>query len=533
MRNLLKMALALIVTGEALARASVPDTIGMTLLQATTTNLNGAGIRVAQPEADDAGTPPYTNTWEVRGGSVNDPTNLFTYYNGNPPFNNANTFTNSLGLESGHAEFVAGYFYGTTNGVGYPYGFTHGVATNVSHVDNYQADTFINDYVVAGLSIPARIVNQSFTFGVYSATDDQFFDNYAAQNGVLFVSGVSANGNPVWSPGTCYNGIGVGSSDAGDSPKGPTPDGRSKPDITAPGPAETSYTTPQVAGAAAILLQAGLRGDGGGDINSAANIRTLKALLLNGAVKLTDWTNSPSQPLHFRYGAGVLNVFNSYKQLCGGKRTNFVFATVFTNAAHPPIVVTNSISALSAWNFTNITSSATNDGVHHYFFNVTNATSNATFTAVTTLVWNRQNGQSAINNLNLFLYNTANSNLVMCSTSAVDNVEHIFLPKLAQGRYDLQVWKAGGSGIVSASETYALAWEFFSESATLAKSGTNAVLSWPVYPAGFAIAATANLTSPNWSTNSLPPPIFTNGQNLISIPETNAAQFFRLQMPNF
>ena len=56
-------------------------------------------------------------------------------------------------------------------------------------------------------------------------------------------------------------------------------------------PESTSFSTPQVAGAAAVLMQAGLRGDGGSDTNAAADIRTVKALLFNGAVKPADWTN--------------------------------------------------------------------------------------------------------------------------------------------------------------------------------------------------------------------------------------------------
>ncbi|HSY74070.1 MAG TPA: hypothetical protein VK810_01255, partial [Dongiaceae bacterium] len=198
--------------------------------------------------------------------------------------------------------------------------------------------------------------------------------------------------------------------------------------------------------------------------------------------------------------------------------------------------IANSISNLSGWNFTNITSSSANDAVNHYFFNLTNSSS-APFVATMTLVWNRQQSQTNINNLNLFLYNCANSNLVMCSTSVVDNVEHIFLPKLAPGRYDLQVWKAAGIPIftiVSSSETYALAWEFVSPSAGIAKSGTNISLSWPVYPAGFVVEATTNLSPPQiWSTNNVPPPAVTNSQNVILLSTTGAARFFRLREPDF
>ena len=118
--------------------ASNLDTIGVTLLQAVTTNINGAGIRVGQAEAGYGGTA----YWEVNPGAaaVEQPTNLFTYYYGTLPYYSvsmANTFTNSLGLESGHADVVAGNFYGMSGGT----------ATNVAHVDNYEANTFVNYYV--------------------------------------------------------------------------------------------------------------------------------------------------------------------------------------------------------------------------------------------------------------------------------------------------------------------------------------------------------------------------------------------------
>jgi hypothetical protein len=113
----------------------------------------------------------------------------------------------------------------------------------------------------------------------------------------------------------------------------------------------------------------------------------------------------------------------------------------------------------------------------------------------------------------------------------VDNIEHVFVPRLAQGRYDLQVWKAGGNGIVSTAEPYALAWGFFSESLTAAKSGTNISISWPVYPDGFVLQTGTNLTPPSaWNTNN-PAPVVTNNQNVVLLNATNANQFFRLWRP--
>ncbi|HXE43118.1 MAG TPA: S8 family serine peptidase [Candidatus Baltobacteraceae bacterium] len=521
-----KTILVLVVAGvAAAANASSLDPIGVTLLRATTTNLNGSGVRVGQAEAGDG----VAANWEVNPASIGAATNLFTYIYGTSPYltvSTTNSYPNSIGSESGHGGFVAGYFYGITNFSGFVFGVSNGVATNVAHVDNYEANTFINYYISGGHSISERVVNQSFTFGSYNTGVDQLYDNYADANEILFLSG--ADGQPIYSPASCYNGIGVGSLAF---TNGPTADGRSKPDIIVSFPSETSYTTAQVSGAAAILMQAGTRGDGGSDTNSATDIRTVKALLLNGAIKPVGWTNSSSQPLHRHYGAGVLNVFNSYKQLAGGKRGSNFSTNVPTDTAHLPVAMTNSVPVLSGWNFTNITASVTKDAVHHYFFNATNSSSNAAFTATITLAWNKQSGQTALNNLNLFLYNCANSNLVACSTSLVDNVEHIFMLKLPQGRYDLQVWKAGGAGTVSTSETYALAWEFFSESIGVAKSGTNLNLSWPVYPDGFVVESTANLSSPSWSASSIPSATITNNQNKISVGIANTNKFFRLRRP--
>lgn len=538
MNNLMiqKSVLVLILAGSAglfwtPSRAQDLNMIGLTLLRTVTTNINGAGINVAQPEAA-------APTFEVNPTAVNQPASLFLTYTS--ASGTATNFPNSVGSESGHANGVGGYFYGLSGGV----------ATNVAHVDNYDAGYFYYNIITPLIppSINDPVVNQSFIFcnpdwshesvSMEQNIDSQY-DDYAAQYNTLFVSG-AGNGGPtnqaqVYPPATCYNGLGVAAY-GGSSCIGPTLDnGRCKPDITAPAGA-TSFSTPQVAGAAALLMQAGLRGDGGNDTNSATGPRTLKVLLLNGAVKPANWTNANSSPLDARYGAGVLNVFNACKQLAGGKRSYIVSTTVGTGGAHPPTGASGTIPVLSGWDFNTNTSGklpAQFDAVNHYYFNVTNNLPGTKYTATTTLVWNRQPNQAAINNLNLFLYNCANSNLVACSTSLVDNVEHIYVPQLAQGRYDLQVWKAGGAGIVSAAEPYALAFEFFSETLSIVQSGTNTTLKWPVYPAGFMVESTANLVAPNWTASGLPPASITNNMNSLKLNTTNANQFFRLRRPNF
>jgi hypothetical protein len=522
------LALTTAVLLSTAVRAQNLDQIGVTLLRAVTTNIDGSCIRVAQPEADADSDTNDPSAFEVNPASVNQPVARFAYISAAGA---TNTFPNAVGNESGHADTVGDIFYGLAGGV----------ATNIAHVDNYDANFYVTNYVFNLVPAPAAsIVNQSFTFNTLDVADqqaiDSAYDDYSETFGTLFVSAADNFGySPtVCAPGTSYNCISVGAYANGTyyNSIGPTIDnGRCKPDITAPSE-ETSYSTAQVSGAAALLMQAELRGDGGGDTNSASDMRTIKALLLNGAIKPSDWTNIAPSPLDYRYGAGVLNVFNSYKQLAGGKNSYIVSTNISNGSPHPPTGDIGTICVLSGWDF-NTNSSATNfDGVNHYYFNVSNGLSGAQFTATATLVWNRQLGETNINNLGLYLYDALSSNLVACSTSLVDNVEHIWLPQLPQGRYDLQVLKNGGSNTVSDSETYALAFEFFSLPLSLAPSGTNTVLSWPVYPTGFAVESTTNLTSPAvWNTNNIPPPTVTDNQNYILLNVTNANQYFRLRRP--
>jgi hypothetical protein len=507
---------------RAASYASDLDSIGLTLLRASTTNLDGSGVKVVQAEVpiSSSSPPPF----EINPGTVGRPVSDFTYFTGPPTSvlpGSSSTYPNSLGSDSGHAGVVGGLFYGLPSGV----------STNVAHVDNYEANYFFLTVVPGMLAINAPLVNQSFIAPSTNAQQqayDSNYDNYSAQYSTLFVSGVG-NGGPVSPPSSCYNGIGVGAYHGGSS-VGPTLDnGRAKPDIVAPG-AQTSYSTPLVSGAAAILLQAGLRGDGGSDSNSAADPRTIKALLLNGAIKPVDWSNPSPSPLDPRYGSGVLNVFNAYKQLAAGKHGYIESGSVSTGNPHPPLGATGNVSSLSGWDFNSLLSSALSDGINHYYINLVANPPNATFTGTITLVWNRQAHQIDINNLDLFLYDAASGTLIAASTSLVDNVEHLCISQLPQGRYDLQVLKHGGA-TVSSSETYALAFEFFALSLTIAPTGTGVALTWPAYPTGFVLESAPSLNAPTtWTAVNLTP-LLTNQQNRVVVNSAAGAQFFRLSRP--
>ena len=127
---------ALSLTVSMIIPSAYADVIGLTQLRAFDPSLTGTGVFVAQPEAAaDASSPP---RFEVNPSVVNQPASLFTYISANgtvdgiPP-------TNTAGSESGHANGVASQFYGMNGS---------GVALGVAHVDNYNANYFINSIFI-------------------------------------------------------------------------------------------------------------------------------------------------------------------------------------------------------------------------------------------------------------------------------------------------------------------------------------------------------------------------------------------------
>lgn len=435
-------------------------------LFAIPSNLNGSGVRVAQVEAQVA-----PGEFEVNPATENQPASLFTYISasgtatGTPP-------PNVAGAESYHADGVGEVFYGKGTGA----------ASGVSHVYNYDADYFVNNIIEASNppDIAAKVINQSFVetdqYGnpIEDPVTDQAYDNYIDEYNKIIVSGAGNGGEPD-SPSTAYNDISVAAY-GGLSSVGPTADGRSKPDITAPA-GVTSYSTPQVSAAAAVLVQAGAQGYGGWNTFAATDSRLIKAILLNGADKPADWTHTPTQPLDPQYGAGVLDLANSLAELEGGEDFLALPTISALGGTHQPISLPFLASNSSTgWDLDSITSGVKFDGVNNYLFNV-RGSAGSTQTLTATLTWDRQINQASINNLDLYLYNTDTHTLVSESISSVDNVQELFTSGLGPGHYDLEVVKPGGTpgltaGDVSNSETYALAFNFSGGSSTIGRTPT-------------------------------------------------------------
>jgi hypothetical protein len=484
-----------------LLRADVAEQIGLTALRRERPTIVGTGIPVAQPEGEAA-----PGAWEVN--PAYNPAAFFAWTSSQ---GTATNFPNAVGVESSHADNVAAALYG----------IGAGVAPGVPRVDNYDASYFIDPIIKFQLPIQGRVINNSWFSD--DVSDDKY-DTYVAVHDVVLVSGMNNAPDTPHPPGSCLNGMGVGLySTSAMSSVGPTTDGRAKPDLVAPDPCCSSFATPLVAGAAALLLQAGAQNDGGKNTEAfATNSITVKALLINGAVKMTNWTNSATRPLDARYGAGILNIYNSDLQLRGQRRAAIATNSVSAGSAHPPTSDTNNVGSLRGWDYSTIQNAPLNNRVAHYFFQLPSAASGYSVTA--TLVWKK--GFGALNNLDLFLYDARSNLLVTSSTSTVDNVEHIFIPRLPAGRYDLQVLLRDAGG-----ETYALAFDFSPATLVITRAGTNRIVSWPASPAGYVLQSANSLTAATSWQNYFAGSVLSNEMNTVTVPAASGARFFRLIRP--
>jgi hypothetical protein len=443
--------------------SSVALTIGLTELRADYPTLTGAGVVVAQIEAnlDSSGTgaPEFEPNPDINSNAS------FTFFNGSASSTIYNEMT--IGAASPHADTVGDYFYGAApDDAGAP----EGVAPGVTTIDVYFADSF--DVSGNLTSFPAKVVNMSFGYDTPAGGND-LFDQIANQFNVVLV-GAAGNGGPVISPASAYNVIAVASSTALLS-TGPAGDGTEKPDISAPGPA-TSYAAPIVAGAATLLVEAGTNGLPGwsdAEKSDAVDFRMVKAILLNTATKPADYfTNAyaptAAQPLSAEYGSGVVNIDAAVTELYAGEAASEYDAqvtlggTLFTSLAGDPALAEN------GWALGTLSNGLTAPGglpggfmpdggpgpladVQGYAVTVT-----AGSDFVATLTWAAADNDT-IDNLELYAFDQATGTLLGSSTATLSNVEQIEFTPTASGIIDLfaVLAEAGPSGN---SDIYALAY---------------------------------------------------------------------------
>lgn len=422
-------ALALYAAG---AQADWMSEMGFTQLQAElgANMLTGAGITVAQVEAVDGNGNfmPDTADSDFTGKTI---TKVYRALPG--------------GISS-HATAVGDCLYGNSN-----------MSPGITTVDVYEATHFINwqlNYTSFGASqqMSEQVANFSWIGSEGSSSADtavlQRFDYLLTQSQLLAVIATN-NGASTTVPTlltSSYNGITVGRTDGQDAHGYTQIDGagRIAVDIVATSPqgSETSYATPMVGSAAALLYQAANL-----DPNLAAarnQPEVFKAILMAGATRnqFPSWTRTPTQPLDTTYGAGELNVYNSYNLLKAGQH---------------PASSTSTVSN-TGWDYSSVTQGAN----QYYYFDVTGNSADRLSVMLTwdEVITNAQdnlwNPTVTLPHLNLKLFGASGfvlGSMIDSSVSPVDNLQCIYQTALLPGRYAMEVSSLSGSA------NYALAWQ--------------------------------------------------------------------------
>lgn len=391
----------------------------------------GAGIRVGLVEADTDLSATVVSFLPNTG--ISDFTGK-TFTNLRP--NDAQTVT-----ISGHSTGVAQNFFGNSTSL----------SPGVTQVDVYEANDFVNfrqqrNTLNNPETVQASVLNHSYIgFGLtapqaieinarldYTVNRDNVTSVVALNNGVGAVPQLY---------GQSYNSIVVGRSD-GQHSFGTTTisgAGRTKPDIVTP-QGSTSMATPVVSSAAALLHSAAVANS----MTDARNSETMKAIIMAGATKteFPGWSNTTTRPLDTVFGAGELNIYNSYKILLGGEQAG---------STTQPIMA----SSLRGWDYADSI-----NPLGSLFWNFEVTAGQEITEASILLTWNAQYGTSNFNNtlslanMDMRFYNSTGGflgTLLSSSLSTVDNVEHIYLKNLAAGTYTLAI----NSNI---STSFGLAW---------------------------------------------------------------------------
>jgi len=472
------VSLMLVLLWGAAAAADDKDNIGYTQLQ-TELGANtptGAGVVVSQVEAGS------------KSGGVD-------YYLPFLPGSIDPEFTGKTIHEtltpagvSGHATTVGTYFYGNISSI----------APGINSIYGYDADnwlgsgflntgggeplissarvanhSWIGEYILSGnglIDIPANI--QALSRLDWVINRDEYIQVVAMNNG-------SGNASiPLL--GSSFNAIAVGLSN-GDSQNGSYPlvttpstpyalSGRTRPDLVVPEGA-TSWGTPMVSAAAALLVEVGHTGGttlstdpavksttnrNGDTIYNAERSEVVKAALMAGASRTTSqltlgYAVNTTNGLNSIYGAGQLNIYNSYHIIAAGEQNSFQDAP----GTHGNIGSTGFDYDPYFGGLAPASGQAASNRTASYYFK---PLAGGVITA--SLVWNldvaSDLNSATLYNLGLYLYDVTTGQLVGSATSAADNTENLWLSLNAGQDYLLQVLALTGDNFLW---DYGLAWD--------------------------------------------------------------------------
>jgi len=429
---------------------------------------DGSGIRVTQIEASTAGSGnpavylPDGSHSEFATTTITDKSGATT-----------STF-------SSHATSVGKTFYGGASSI----------APGMSLVDAFLADDwlqggFLRFGGMKPLVSSSRIANHSWIgdFGVANNSDLlRRTDWVVARDEFIQCVGVKNNASanqPLMS--SAYNVIAVGKSDGANGFGAAAIDtdyvsGRTRPELVAP-KSTSSSATPVVAASTALLIEHGQNNPSlstdpvetstsnryGDTIYNTGRSEVIKAVLMAGADRSTantsisditdyraDPINQTTNGLDPRFGAGQVNIYNSFQIIDAGEQNS------------DEDIGAGNISADGFDYDPSFGGSGGSNSLASYYF----STGADQVMLSTTLAWNIKidggngtdfSGAAELYDLDLNLYDITGSKVLLeSSRSTIDNTETIWVQLSANRSYLLEVVRGSGQGLFKWD--YALAW---------------------------------------------------------------------------
>jgi len=392
----------------------------------------GAGVLATQVEAPDS-----NGRYRPSAANAEFTGKTFTALSGDP--------TGS----STHATTVGRYFYGTTTSV----------APGITNIHNYEANNWLGagflrttDPTVGPMTTDRDIINHSWVGSSSSAGYITLVTDYSIrQSNYVSVVGVGNNGNNSALLSSSYHSISVGLTNGTHGHANTTVPtaGRARPHVVAPG-TFTSYATPIVSATAALLIETGRNTliIPAPDTAAATDFRTIKSIIMAGATKsqFPAWSNTSTSPLDNTYGAGQVNVYNSYHILAAARQASSLSSDVTAWGWD--------FNAVSSMNARPYFLDLDMGGIHDITLSLNWAVEIQPAGSVAE-PWASIN--FALPNLYLQIYEADNYSLVggpiYESVSTIENLQYIYADGLSGGRYAIVVSTPSGAPI-----DYSLAW---------------------------------------------------------------------------
>jgi hypothetical protein len=405
----------------------------------------------------------------VRVGQIEGPQTGGNYLPSlNPP-----TYAEFLGknfvIQSGttgvstHARGVGQWFYGSSTSI----------APGIAQVEAFEINSYLGDFLKVGtmakpLAPTARVYNHSWVGEADNNTTNldalRRIDYVVEKYDTLQVVGINNGSGSINYPllSQAMNVIAVGRTDGNHAsvttnlsdPAGKYVAGRTTPQIVAPR-TTTSQATALVSGAAAMLIEAASTNTqwsngsynvpNGQTVQHAATAEVIKAALMAGARRedVSNYVVNTLNGLNQKFGAGELDIYNSYHILAGGEQDG-------GSPLSAPVTI-------GAFGFDYAPSFANNQESWYQFTSASELS--------VSLAWNIAiagggltfDGTATLPNFDLYLYriDAGSPTLIASSTSTIDNTENLWLTNLdPQATYRIAVNRNDALG----SFDYGLAW---------------------------------------------------------------------------